>query len=404
MPRHSPSPAFITPLLDPLSVSKPTPRLAFTGRPSFAARARPRPRPTAVVGPDNDTSGDEVNVVERPTLDDGCGVAELNDSAVAFVEGAEVAEVAEVAELPHPTKITSTSSGHVRSGSIEYVKQMRERLGSLCATGGEDPLWQAMREEAQEVADEEPLLASYLYVTIINQKSIASALAFHLANKLRSHSLPNTLLMELVSEVAASDPEFCLAMHEDLLAYLERDPACTRFIDAFLYFKGYHALQSYRVAHWLWKNRRFPLAYYMQSQISKELQVDIHPGARIGPGAFIDHATGIVIGETAVLGARCSILHHVTLGGSGRAHGDRHPKVGDDVLIGAGATLLGNIRIGNRVQIGACSLVLESVEDGTTVVGVPAKAVKRGVGVPSLSMDQQAIEEGSGKSGNGPAV
>lgn len=188
----------------------------------------------------------------------------------------------------------------------------------------------------------------------------------------------------------SSDPDFSDVLRRDLLAVMERDPACTRFIDALLYFKGFHALQAHRVAHILWVAGRTPLAFHLQSQVSKELQVDIHPAARIGPGVFFDHATGIVVGETAVIGANVSMLHHVTLGGSGKKHGERHPKIGDGVLVGAGATLLGNVAVGDGAQIGACSLVLEDVPPHVTVVGVPARVVSsQGVAVPAYDMKHE---------------
>jgi serine O-acetyltransferase len=167
-------------------------------------------------------------------------------------------------------------------------------------------------------------------------------------------------------------------VERDMLAVMERDPACVRFIDCLCYYKGFHALQAYRIAHALWKAGRIAVAYHLQAQVSKELQVDIHPAAVIGPGAFFDHATGVVIGETAVIGRNVSMLHHVTLGGSGKKHGVRHPQIGDDVLIGAGATILGAVRVGDGAQIGACSLVLEDIPESATVVGVPAKVVSRG--------------------------
>lgn len=244
-----------------------------------------------------------------------------------------------------------------------------------------------MQAEARDAAEGEPLLASFLFSTVINHATLNAALAFHLANRLASPAMPSTMLMRLFKECMDGDLPFCEAVRRDLLAVMERDPACTRFIDAFLYFKGFHALQAHRVAHILWNQRRVPLAYHLQSQVSKELQVDIHPAASIGPGVFFDHATGIVIGETAVVGSDVSMLHHVTLGGSGKTHGERHPKIGNGVLVGAGATLLGSVNVGDGAQIGACSLVLEDIPDRATVVGVPAKVVLRGGNaVPALQM------------------
>lgn len=284
-----------------------------------------------------------------------------------------------------PTRVRASSPRAKR----RYISRLRETLSHRCAHA-EDAFWSAMQAEARHAAEGEPLLASFLFATVLNHRTLNHALAFHLANKLASPVMPSTMLMRLFQDVTKDDEQFCESVRLDLLAVMERDPACTRFIDALLYFKGFHALQAHRVAHKLWKQGRIPLAYHLQSQVSKELQVDIHPAAEIGPAAFFDHATGVVIGETAVIGRNVSILHHVTLGGSGKMHGDRHPKIGEGVLIGAGATLLGNVTVGDGVHIGACSLVLEDIPAGATVVGVPAKVVKRqGVAVPALDMKHE---------------
>lgn len=285
------------------------------------------------------------------------------------------------------------SSSRLRSSSPRskrrYISHLRETLSTRCAKA-DNAFWSAMQAEARHAAEGEPLLASFLFSTILNHRSLNNALAFHLANKLASPAMPSTLLMMLFQDTIANDTAFCENVRHDLLAVMERDPACTHFIDALLYFKGFHALQAYRVAHSLWNQGRIPLAYHLQSQVSKELQVDIHPAAVIGAGAFFDHATGVVIGETAVIGNNVSMLHHVTLGGSGKKHGDRHPKLGDGVLVGAGATVLGNVTVGEGAQIGACSLVLEDIPPHSTVVGVPAKVVNRqGMAVPALDMKHE---------------
>lgn len=254
-----------------------------------------------------------------------------------------------------------------------------------------------MQDEAREAASKEPLLASFLFATVLNHRSLISALSFHLANKLAADAMPSTMLMQLCREGFEATDGPCSTLRRDLLAVMERDPACTQLTNALLYFKGFHALQGYRVAHWLWNQGRRPLAYYLQSQISKNLQVDIHPAATIGPGAFIDHATGVVIGETARLGSDVSMLHHVTLGGTGRRHGIRHPKICDGVLIGAGATVLGDITVGEGAQIGACSLVLKDVPPHATCVGVPARVVStRGVGVPAMEMKHERCLQHNG--------
>ena len=194
----------------------------------------------------------------------------------------------------------------------------------------------------------------------------------------------------------AAHPEVMVSIRADLLAVSSRDPACTCLPDAYLYFKGFHALVAHRVANVLWGDDRQVLAHYLQSQTSQVFQIDIHPNATLGSGIMLDHGTGIVIGSTAVVGDNCSILHHVTLGGSGRKDVDRHPKVGDGVLIGAGSSVLGNVRIGNRVQIGAGSLVIEDVDDNSVVVGVPAKVIGK------ISVDEEGGREGRGE-GESPA-
>jgi serine O-acetyltransferase len=170
---------------------------------------------------------------------------------------------------------------------------------------------------------------------------------------------------------------------------VERDPAARGVAQPFLYYKGFHALEAYRVAHWLWSNGRNPLALHLQNRISEVLAVDIHPAARIGKGILIDHATSVIIGETAVVGDDVSMLHEVTLGGTGKESGDRHPKVGSGVLIGAGAKILGNIIIGEGSKIAAGSVVLKEVPPHATVAGIPARVVGKLMAViPSHVMDQ----------------
>lgn len=319
------------------------------------------------------------------------------DEKEAYVRG--VREALENAKPPSSFDVTSRKKkpfGLHASSSRRPDSKLHHDEDDDNEDEGEDAMWSAMQLEARKAAEEEPLLASFLFATVLNHESLSVALAFHLANKLKSGTMPSTLLMRLFLDVLNTDPDLIPCMRQDLLAVMERDPACTRLIDALLYFKGFHALQSYRIAHSLSAiQSRSSLAYHLQSQVSKIFQVDIHPRAVIGPGAFIDHATGVVIGETAVIGKNCSMLHHVTLGGSGKFHGDRHPKLGDGVLIGAGATILGNVKIGHGVQIGACSLVLSNIPDYATVVGVPAKMVGRQkAGIPSLTMKHEECIEG----------
>jgi serine O-acetyltransferase len=190
-------------------------------------------------------------------------------------------------------------------------------------------------------------------------------------------------------KIVAEAPSIIAEAIIDLEAVHSRDPAADGFLTPFLYYKGFHALQWYRVGHWLWNNRRRHLARFLQSRVSQALAIDIHPAARIGHGVFIDHGTGVVIGETSVVGNNVSMLHEVTLGGTGKETGDRHPKVGDGVLLSAGAKILGNIEIGRASKVGAGSVVLKNVGARTTVAGVPARMVAADRhAVPALDMDQ----------------
>ena len=238
-----------------------------------------------------------------------------------------------------------------------------------------DAVWAAMRQEAEAKVDEEPILGSYFHATILNHASFRAALSFRLASKLDNPMLPTMLIRDVIDDAMADDPDILDSAVGDIVATHGRDPACEDLSTPFLFFKGFHALQAHRVAHWLWQRGRHTLALFFQSQISVGLGVDIHPAARIGRGILIDHATGIVIGETAVVEDDVSILHAVTLGGSGKASGDRHPKVRRGVLLGAGSKVIGNIEIGEGAKVGAGSVVLEDVPPHSTVAGVPAKVV-----------------------------
>lgn len=243
------------------------------------------------------------------------------------------------------------------------------------SNGDETWVWAQIKAEARRDAESEPALASYLYSTILSHSSLERSLAFHLGNKLCSSTLLSTLLYDLFLNTFSSDHSLLAASVADLRAARVRDPACVSFSHCLLNYKGFLACQAHRVAHKLWSESRRPLALALHSRIADVFAVDIHPAAKIGKGILFDHATGVVIGETAVIGNNVSILHHVTLGGTGKACGDRHPKIGDGVLIGAGATILGNVKIGEGAKIGAGSVVLIDVPARTTAVGNPAKLV-----------------------------
>jgi serine O-acetyltransferase len=256
-----------------------------------------------------------------------------------------------------------------------------------------DETWTQIREEAQSDTANEPILHSYYFQLILSRPSLESALAAHLASKLSiPNIIPQDTLEHLLHDALTADPELGCAVRADLCAVRDRDPACEKMVHCFLYYKGFLALQVYRVAHRLWaREGRHPAAFLLQSRSSEVFAVDIHPGARIGKGILFDHATGVVIGETAVIGNDVSILHGVTLGGTGKEAGDRHPKVGDGVLIGAGANVLGNVRIGNGAKIGAGAVVLKSVPDGATAVGSPAKVLegKKSMLPAAVNMDHR---------------
>jgi serine O-acetyltransferase len=263
-----------------------------------------------------------------------------------------------------------------------------------------DPIWTAIRAESWSEMEQEPLLGSFLHATILNHRSLEDALSFHLAGKLATESLSPMLVRELIDTAFSSNPKIGHSLRVDLQAVRDRDPASHGFSVPFLYFKGFHALQSYRVAHWLWSEGRHLLAIHLQSRIAEVFAVDIHPAAKIGTGILIDHGTSVVIGETAVVEDNVSILHEVTLGGTGKELGDRHPKVRHGVLIGAGAKVLGNVEIGAGAKIGAGSVVLDDVPPHCTVAGVPAQVVGRPkVDSPALAMDQQFPHSHSGGSG-----
>ncbi|MEJ2755909.1 MAG: serine O-acetyltransferase [Gammaproteobacteria bacterium] len=236
-------------------------------------------------------------------------------------------------------------------------------------------IWLTIREEAENISHSEPILSSFLHATILSHDHFDSALSFHLSNVLDSATLPAIAIQEVIAQALEDDPSISCAAQRDIIATRERDAVCNDFTTPLLYFKGFHALQGHRIAHHLWQHGRHTLALFFQSRISTVLAVDIHPAARIGAGILIDHATGIVIGETAVVDDDVSLLHAVTLGGTGKTSGDRHPKIHRGVLLSAGAKILGNVTIGECAKVAAGSVVLSDVPPHTTVAGVPAKIV-----------------------------
>ena len=275
----------------------------------------------------------------------------------------------------------------VRSGSVRCGDVMLETKFKVSQV---DPVWQRVREEAQETIRTEPLLGGLVHSSLLHHGSMERALAYRFSLKLASGEMSEQILREIADEAYSADPHLGAAARADLMAVFDRDPACHRYLQPILFFKGYQAVQAYRVGHWLWEQGRRDLSYFVQMRVSEVFGVDIHPAAKIGKGLMIDHAHSIVIGETAVVGDNVSMLHSVTLGGTGKEDGDRHPKIGDGVLIGAGAKVLGNIHIGHCSRIAAGSVVLQDVPPCKTVAGVPARIVgEAGCDTPSVSMDHR---------------
>ncbi len=252
-----------------------------------------------------------------------------------------------------------------------------------------DPVWDKITSGARAAIAAEPLIGGLVHSSILHHASLERALSYRIAMKLSSSEMSAQILREIAEEAYSDDRRLGGAARADLVAIYERDPACHRLMQPLLFFKGFQAVQAYRVGHWLWKAGRKDIAYFIQARVSEVFGIDIHPNAVIGQGLMIDHAHSIVIGETAVVGDNVSMLHSVTLGGTGKEDDDRHPKIGDGVLIGAGAKVLGNIRVGNCSRIAAGSVVLQEVAPNKTVAGVPARTVgEAGCAQPSLTMDQ----------------
>ena len=256
-----------------------------------------------------------------------------------------------------------------------------------------DPVWSRIRTEAEAIVRAEPALGGLIYGAVLNHDSFEEALTHRLVQRLGPAFIHGDQVVKAFEDALEAEPEIALASRADILATYDRDPACTRYVEPLLYFKGYQSLQIHRMAHRLYLMGRKDFAFYLQSRVSVVFGVDIHPNARIGKGIFIDHGHDMVIGETAVVGDNVSILHGVTLGGTGKEEGDRHPKVRDGVLIGAGAKILGNIEIGSCSRVAAGSVVLHDVPANRTVAGVPARILgSAGCSEPARTMDHTIAE------------
>jgi serine O-acetyltransferase len=260
--------------------------------------------------------------------------------------------------------------------------------------GKVDPIFSRIRVEAEETVRKEPELAGFFMASVLNHETLESAIVHRVAARLDHQDVAGDLIRQTYLEILSRDPSIGEAFRADLLAVADRDPACMRLIEPLLYFKGFHALQCHRLAHALWKAGRRDFALWLQSRASEVFQTDINPAARIGKGVFLDHATGLVVGQTCVIEDDVSILHGVTLGGTGKERGDRHPKIRRGVLIGAGAKVIGNIEVGYCARIAAGSVVLSPVPHNKTVAGVPARVVgEAGCAEPARSMDQILAEK-----------
>ncbi len=252
-----------------------------------------------------------------------------------------------------------------------------------------DPVWARLREEAEAVVRREPEIATFIYSSILHHDTLELSVIHRVAERLNHADVSGELIRQAYADALEDEPQIGDAFRADIVATVDRDPACDRVIEPVLYFKGFHAIQTHRLAHWLWNKGRKDFAYYLQSRSSAVFQCDIHPAAQIGRGIFLDHATGLVVGETAVIEDDVSMLQDVTLGGTGKEDGDRHPKIRRGVLIGAGAKILGNIEVGHCSRVAAGSVVLKPVPHNVTVAGVPAKVIGEATcAEPSRSMDQ----------------
>ncbi len=266
---------------------------------------------------------------------------------------------------------------------------VQAQMADMSSLGDMDPIFARLRTEAEDAMSREPELAGFIRPAILNLGSLEEVVADRIAGRLDHSAVPGALIRAHYLEAIAEDATLGEAFRADILAVADRDPACTRLIEPVLYFKGFHAIQTHRLAHWMWNRGRKDFALYLQSRSSEVFQTDIHPAAKIGKGIFLDHATGLVVGSTAVVEDDVSILQDVTLGGTGKEGGDRHPKIRWGVLIGAGAKILGNIEVGHCARVAAGSVVLAPVPHNKTVAGVPARVVgEAGCAEPARSMDQ----------------
>ncbi len=268
-------------------------------------------------------------------------------------------------------------------------EQLSKCTSAPCLIEG---IWEWIAQCAKDAAEAEPTMRGILDDVCLSRNSLCTAVAARLSRKLSRRDMPRELIEPLLREALTEDLTIMLSIAKDLVAIVDRDPACRNPLEPLLFYKGFHAITTHRIAHWLWSKGRTIMALQFQSLSSEVFGVDIHPAAQIGCGILLDHATSFVVGETAIIRDNVSILHEVTLGGTGKEEGNRHPIVESGVLIGAGAKLLGRITIGECAKIAASSVVLEDVPPHTTVAGVPAIVVNEcSPTTPALDMNQNIL-------------
>tara|TARA_B100000073_G_scaffold345460_1_gene354543 strand:+ start:19391 stop:21016 length:1626 start_codon:yes stop_codon:yes gene_type:complete len=295
-----------------------------------------------------------------------------NDRQRTQIEASRVSSSSSSSSSSSLSYSTSTTKSAIRAPKRPNSEDLSNKMSR-------EDFWNEIRKEAEVEAAKEPMLSSFYFTSILSHDCLEKSLSFALANRLCTKTLLSTQLIEIFNEVllAKDSEQLRNNIRRDLVAVLSRDPACNSYVQALLLFKGFHAIQAHRIQHYLWKKGQKTYASMLQSRISEALGVDVHPAAKFGGGILMDHATGCVVGETATIGDDVSILHGVTLGGTGKEVGDRHPKIQDNVLIGARSTILGNITVESGAMIAAGSLVLKPVPANGMVAGNPARVVGR---------------------------
>jgi serine O-acetyltransferase len=313
------------------------------------------------------------------------------DRRQSFIDRVNCGSLARSLFVLHP--YPADGPGWVELGREAIMSQQQTKPANVLDKV--DPVWARIRREAEAVVRQEPELSSFIYSSVLHHDRLEQVVVHRIVERLDHPDVSGELIRQAYWDALEDTPTLGDAFRADIVATYDRDPATNRFIEPVLYFKGFHSIQTHRLAHWLWGRGRKDFAFYLQSRASSVFNCDIHPAARIGRGIFLDHASGLVVGETAAIDDDVSMLHDVTLGGTGNETGDRHPKIGRGVMIGAGAKILGNIEVGHCARIAAGSVVVKPVPHNKTVAGVPAKVIgEAGCAEPSRTMDQMLHEMG----------